>query len=210
MVIKPRVRGFLCLTAHPVGCEANVKEQINHVTSNGLIKNGPKNVLVIGASGGFGLSSRITAAFGCGATTLGVFFEKEPSETKTASGGWYNSVALEKLAKAKGLKTVSVNGDAFTEKIKDKVVTIAKNEFEPFDARTHFHDGSARPAPLDTRRLGFCELAWRSGAADCVQRSRGFRPVRSSGQGDDGQEKSELKKRTTHSMLNSEDRKSVV
>ncbi|KAA3615002.1 MAG: trans-2-enoyl-CoA reductase family protein [Calditrichaeota bacterium] len=133
MVIKPRIRGFVCLTAHPVGCEAHVKEQINHVTSNGPIKNGPKNVLVIGASTGYGLSSRITAAFGSGASTLGVFFEKEPKDKKTATAGWYNSVAFEKLAKEKGLKSVSVNGDAFSDEIKDKVVDISKNEFEPFD-----------------------------------------------------------------------------
>lgn len=133
MVIKPRVRGFVCLTAHPLGCEAHVKEQINHVTSNGPIKNGPKNVLVIGASTGYGLSSRIAAAFGSEAATLGVFFEKEPSDTKTATAGWYNSIAFEKLAKEKGLKSVSLNGDAFSDEIKDKVVDIAKKEFKPFD-----------------------------------------------------------------------------
>jgi len=133
MVIKPRVRGFVCLTAHPAGCEAHIKEQINHVTTNGLIKNGPKNVLVIGASTGYGLSSRITAAFGSGASTLGVFFEKEPTDTKTATAGWYNSVAFEKLANAKGIKSVSVNGDAFSDEIKEKVVDISKKEFEPFD-----------------------------------------------------------------------------
>ena len=82
MIIKPRVRGFLCITTHPVGCEANVKRQIDYVKSRGLIANGPKRVLVIGASTGYGLASRITAAFGAGAATLGIFFEKEGSETK--------------------------------------------------------------------------------------------------------------------------------
>jgi len=133
MVIKPRIRGFVCLTAHPVGCEKHVQEQINYVQSKGNVINGPKSVLVIGASTGYGLSSRITAAFGSGAATLGVFFEKEPSETKTATAGWYNSVAFEKLAKAKGLKAKSVNGDAFSDEIKKQVIDIAKAEFKPFD-----------------------------------------------------------------------------
>ena len=100
MIIKPKVRGFICLTAHPAGCEAHVKEQIDTVKSKGLIENGPKNVLVIGSSTGYGLASRITAAFGCRANTVGVFFEKEPSEKRPATAGWYNSVAFEKLAKA--------------------------------------------------------------------------------------------------------------
>ena len=91
MIIKPRVRGFICVTAHPVGCEANVKEQIDYVTKNGVIEGGPKKVLVLGASTGYGLAARISAAFGCGADTLGVFFEKEGEEGKLSSAGWYNS-----------------------------------------------------------------------------------------------------------------------
>ena len=94
MIIEPRMRGFICLTAHPAGAEQNVKNQIEYVKSKGAI-NGAKKVLVIGASTGFGLSSRITSAFGSGAATIGVFFEKEPSEGKTASPGWYNSAAFE-------------------------------------------------------------------------------------------------------------------
>jgi len=133
MVIKPRVRGFICLTAHPVGCEAHIQEQINHVRKSGEIKNGPKKVLVIGSSTGYGLSSRITAAFGSGASTIGVFFEKEPTERKTATAGWYNSVAFEKLAKKEGLKVKSINGDAFSDEIKAQVIEEAKNGFGPFD-----------------------------------------------------------------------------
>lgn len=98
MIIKPRVRGFICVTTHPVGCEANVKEQIDYVTSHGPIANGPKKVLVIGASTGYGLAARISAAFGSDADTLGVFFERAGSETKPGTAGWYNSAAFEKFA----------------------------------------------------------------------------------------------------------------
>lgn len=133
MVIKPRVRGFVCLTAHPLGCEEHVREQINHVKAGGPIEKGPKSVLVLGASTGYGLASRITAAFGSDAATLGVFFEKEPNERKTATAGWYNTVAFEKLAKEAGLKSKSINGDAFSHDIKQQVVSAAKKGFEPFD-----------------------------------------------------------------------------
>ncbi len=98
MVIKPKIRGFFCLTSHPVGCEAHLGQQIAYVKEKGRISNGPENVLVIGASTGYGLASRITAAFGCDAGTVGVFFEKEPTERKTASAGWYNSAAFERAA----------------------------------------------------------------------------------------------------------------
>jgi enoyl-[acyl-carrier protein] reductase / trans-2-enoyl-CoA reductase (NAD+) len=133
MVIKPRVRGFVCLTAHPVGCQEHVREQMERVKADGIIENGPKSVLVLGASTGYGLASRITAAFGSGAATLGVFFEKEPNERKTATAGWYNSVAFEKFAKEAGLKSKSINGDAFSDEIKKQVVDIAKKEFKSFD-----------------------------------------------------------------------------
>ena len=99
MIIEPRMRGFICLTAHPAGCEQNVKNQIEYVKSKGKIE-GAKRVLVIGASTGFGLASRITSAFGCDAATIGVFFEKPGTEGKTASPGWYNSAAFEKEAHA--------------------------------------------------------------------------------------------------------------
>lgn len=133
MVIKPRIRGFVCLTAHPVGCEEHVRQQIKYVTKKSKINNGPKNVLILGASTGYGLASRITAAFGSDAATLGVFFEKEPTEKKTATAGWYNTVAFEKLAAEKGLKYKSINGDAFSNEIKQQVVSVAKDEFGPFD-----------------------------------------------------------------------------
>ena len=132
MIIEPRMRGFICLTAHPDGCAQNVKNQINYVTSKGTI-NGPKKVLVIGASTGFGLSSRITAAFGSGASTIGVFFEKAPSAGKTASPGWYNSAAFEKEALAAGLYAKSINGDAFSKEVKEKTIGLIKSDLGQID-----------------------------------------------------------------------------
>ncbi len=132
MIIQPRMRGFICLTAHPAGCEKNVQNQIDYVKSKGKI-DGPKNVLVIGASTGFGLSSRITAAFGAGAQTIGVFFEKEPSEGKTASPGWYNSAAFEKLAEKEGLYAKSINGDAFSDEVKQQVIELIKKDLKQID-----------------------------------------------------------------------------
>ena len=102
MVVKPKVRGFICTTAHPVGCAANVQQQINYVKSQGQINPDIKNVLVIGSSTGYGLASRISAAFGCGAKTLGVFFEKPGTERKPGTAGWYNSVAFQQAADKAG------------------------------------------------------------------------------------------------------------
>lgn len=122
MVIEPRVRGFICTNAHPVGCAANVQEQIDFVKSHGALQRGPRNVLVLGASTGYGLASRITAAFGSGANTLGVFYEKPPSDRKTASAGYYNAAAFEAKARAEGLYAKSINGDAFSDEVKQQVV----------------------------------------------------------------------------------------
>jgi len=133
MIIKPRVRGFVCTTAHPVGCEANVAEQIKYVTSHGPVMNGTKKVLIIGASTGYGLASRITAAFGFNAATVGIFFEKEPTSEHTATAGWYNSVAFEKAAQAKNLYAKSINGDAFSDEIKATTIELLKNEVGPLD-----------------------------------------------------------------------------
>src|ERR1017187_5074635 len=102
MIIKPKVRGFVCVTAHPAGCAAHVDEWISYVKSNGSIPNGPRKVLVIGASTGYGLASRISAAFGSGAATLGVFFERPSEEGRTATPGWYNSIGFTKAARAEG------------------------------------------------------------------------------------------------------------
>jgi enoyl-[acyl-carrier protein] reductase/trans-2-enoyl-CoA reductase (NAD+) len=133
MIIKPRVRGFLCITTHPIGCAANVKRQIDYVKGRGAIENGPKRVLVIGASTGYGLSSRVTAAFGCGADTLGVFFEKEGTEKKPATAGWYNSAAFHKYAEQEGLYAKSINGDAFSDEIKQKTIDTIKADLGQVD-----------------------------------------------------------------------------
>lgn len=133
MIIKPKVRGFICITAHPEGCAANIQEQIDYVKSRGAIQDGPKKVLVIGASTGYGLSARIAAAFGSDASTVGVFFERPSINGRTASAGWYNSVAFEKKAKSAGLYAKSVNGDAFSDSIKEEVVSILKEDVGPVD-----------------------------------------------------------------------------
>lgn len=132
MIIEPRMRGFICLTTHPVGCEQNVKNQIEYVKSKGPI-NGAKKVLVIGASTGFGLASRISSAFGSDAATIGVFFEKPPMEGKTASPGWYNSAAFEKEAHKAGLYAKSINGDAFSNEIKRETLDLIKKDLGQVD-----------------------------------------------------------------------------
>lgn len=133
MVIKPRVRGFICTTAHPTGCAKHVDEQIQYVKANKKDVNGPKNVLVIGCSNGYGLASRITSAFGFGANTLGVMFEKEPTERRTASAGWYNTVAFEKAAKEESLYAESLNLDAFSNEAKDAVIEKIKDNMGKVD-----------------------------------------------------------------------------
>jgi enoyl-[acyl-carrier protein] reductase/trans-2-enoyl-CoA reductase (NAD+) len=126
MVIKPKVRGFICVTAHPTGCAAHVQQQIDHVLAKGPIKNGPKKVLVIGASTGFGLASRISAAFGSGAATLGVFFERPSEEGRTATPGWYNTIAFTNVARARGCHAKNINGDAFSDAIKQQTIDTIK------------------------------------------------------------------------------------
>ncbi|MFO7552913.1 MAG: trans-2-enoyl-CoA reductase family protein, partial [Haliea sp.] len=123
----------LCTTTHPLGCAANVRHQIDHVRSHGPIENGPKRVLVIGASTGYGLASRITAAFGAGAATLGIFFEKEGTETKPGTAGWYNSAAFHSAAEAEGLYAKSINGDAFSDEIKQKAIATIREDLGQVD-----------------------------------------------------------------------------
>lgn len=133
MIIKPKVRGFICLTAHPAGCAAHVQQQIDHVRRSGAIKNGPRNVLVLGSSTGYGLSSRITAAFGSGAQTMGVFFERPPKEGKCATAGWYNTAAFHRAAVEKGLYARSFNGDAFSDEMKTTVVEAIREDLGQVD-----------------------------------------------------------------------------
>jgi enoyl-[acyl-carrier protein] reductase/trans-2-enoyl-CoA reductase (NAD+) len=132
MIIEPRMRGFICLTSHPKGCEKNVLNQIDYVKSKGKIA-GAKKVLVIGASTGFGLASRITSAFGSDAATIGVFFEKAPAEGKTASPGYYNSLAFEAAAKDAGLYAKSINGDAFSNEVKAQTIDLIKADLGQVD-----------------------------------------------------------------------------
>ena len=126
MIIKPKVRGFICINAHPQGCAANVREQIAHVKAQGPVAGGPRNVLVLGCSTGYGLSSRIAAAFGSGASTLGVCFEKPPTDAKTASAGYYNTAAFHAEAEAAGLFCQTINGDAFSAPCKEQVIEALK------------------------------------------------------------------------------------
>ncbi|OZI51867.1 enoyl-ACP reductase FabV [Bordetella genomosp. 5] len=133
MIIKPRVRGFICVTTHPTGCAANVREQIEYVKAQGPIANGPKKVLVIGASTGYGLAARITAAFGSGAATLGVFFEREGEAGKAGTAGWYNSAAFHEQAEAAGLYAKSINGDAFSDEIKARTIDAIKADLGQVD-----------------------------------------------------------------------------
>ena len=133
MIIAPKIRGFICTTAHPEGCAKHVAEQIAVVKSRGLIESGPKKVLVIGSSTGYGLSSRIAAAFGANAATLGVFFEKPGEPDKCGTAGWYNSAAFEKEAAAAGLYARSLNGDAFSDAVKADVIAAIKADLGQVD-----------------------------------------------------------------------------
>jgi enoyl-[acyl-carrier protein] reductase/trans-2-enoyl-CoA reductase (NAD+) len=133
MVIKPKVRGFICTNAHPVGCAQSVSNQIEYIKSLGFEQEGPKNVLVIGCSTGYGLASRITAAFGYGAKTLGICFEKQPSERKTGTAGWYNTAAFHNEAKQADLYAESLNGDAFSDELKTATIDKIKQDLGKVD-----------------------------------------------------------------------------
>jgi len=132
MIVQPKMRGFICLTAHPEGCAKNVANQVAYIKSKGTVQ-GAKKVLVIGASTGFGLASRITSAFACGAATIGVYFEKPPEPGKTASTGWYNTAAFEKQASSAGLYAKSINGDAFSDDVKQRTIELIREEMKEVD-----------------------------------------------------------------------------
>jgi enoyl-[acyl-carrier protein] reductase/trans-2-enoyl-CoA reductase (NAD+) len=133
MIIEPRVRGFICVTAHPVGCAACVQAQIDYVRARGAIPNGPRKVLVIGASTGYGLAARITAAFACGADTLGVSFERGGSDTRPGSAGWYNTAAFARLAREQGRYTKDVLGDAFSDAVKERTIELIRQDLGKID-----------------------------------------------------------------------------
>ncbi|VVC74921.1 Putative reductase/y4119/YP_4011 [Aquicella siphonis] len=147
MIIQPKIRGFICTTAHPEGCSRVVEEQIRFVKSRSPI-NGPRNVLVIGASTGYGLASRITATFGAGAKTIGVFFEKEADEKRTASPGWYNSAAFERFAQEEGYYAKSINGDAFSHEIKEQTAQLIRNDLGTVDLIIYSLASPRRTHPL--------------------------------------------------------------
>jgi enoyl-[acyl-carrier protein] reductase / trans-2-enoyl-CoA reductase (NAD+) len=158
MIIKPIIRGFICVTAHPTGCAQHVSEQIVYTReSGGLIGGAPKRVLVVGSSTGYGLASRIAAAFGGEAATIGVFFERPGEEDRSGTAGWYNNVAFEKEAKAAGLYARSINGDAFSDEIKRQVVDLIKADLGQIDCliyslasprRTHPKTGAVHNSTL--------------------------------------------------------------
>jgi enoyl-[acyl-carrier protein] reductase/trans-2-enoyl-CoA reductase (NAD+) len=149
MIVTPKIRGFICTTAHPEGCAANVQSQIDYVKSKPALSNPPKKVLVIGASTGYGLASRIVPAFGGGAATIGVFFEKPGVENKTGSAGWYNSVAFEEAAAKAGLYAKSFNGDAFSTEMKDEVIAAIKADLAQIDCIVYSLASPRRTDPTD-------------------------------------------------------------
>ncbi len=164
MIIQPKIRGFICTTAHPAGCAANVQKQIDYVKGQGPIKNGPTKILVIGSSNGYGLASRIVAAFGCQAATVGVFFEKEAEEKRTATAGWYNSIAFDRAAKKEGLYTKNFNGDAFSDEMKKQVVETIKRDLGSVDMimyslaaprRTHPKTGGIAKSVLKPKAIPY-------------------------------------------------------
>ncbi|MDF1656371.1 MAG: trans-2-enoyl-CoA reductase family protein [Verrucomicrobiales bacterium] len=149
MIIQPKTRGFICTTAHPEGCAANVQSQIDYVKSCPPMANPPKKVLVIGASTGYGLASRIVPAFAGGASTIGVFFEKPGTDRKSGSAGWYNSVAFEEAAADAGLYAKSFNGDAFSEEMKTTVIEAIKADLGQVDSIVYSLASPRRTDPTD-------------------------------------------------------------
>lgn len=167
MIVEPKVREFICTTAHPTGCRENVKRQMDYIKANGSFE-GKKKVLVIGASTGYGLASRIAMAFGAGAATLGVMFEKEATEKRTATPGWYNTRAFEEFAAAEGLYAKSLNGDAFSAEMKQKVIETIKEDLESVDMviyslaapRRTTKEGITYHSVLKTCDKDFTEKSW--------------------------------------------------
>lgn len=148
MIIKPKVRGFICINAHPQGCAGNVQEQIAYTRAQGVVAGGPKTVLVLGCSTGYGLASRITAAFGSAAKTLGVCFEKPPTDTKTASAGYYNTSAFHDAAEAAGLYAHTINGDAFSSECKTQVIDVLRNGIGKVDLVVYSLAAPRRTDPI--------------------------------------------------------------
>lgn len=167
MIVEPKVKGFICTTAHPVGCEKNVRNQIEYVKNNAEIK-GAKKVLVLGSSTGYGLASRITAAFGMGAATIGVAFEREASGKRTATPGFYNTKSFDEEAKKAGLYAKSFNGDAFSEEMKRQVIDTIRKDLGKVDLvvyslaapRRTTKDGVTHNSVLKTTEKEFTQKNW--------------------------------------------------
>lgn len=164
MIVEPKVREYICTTAHPVGCKENVRRQIEYVKAQGTI-DGPGKVLVIGASTGYGLASRITAAFGCKADTLGIMFERQAAGKRTATPGWYNTKGFEELAREEGLYAKSINGDAFSREIKEEAIAAIREDLGQVDMviyslaapRRTMEDGTVYNSVLKTTDKIFTE-----------------------------------------------------
>lgn len=148
MIVQPKFRGFICTTAHPAGCGANVQQQIDYIRKQKPLS-GLKNVLVIGASTGYGLASRIAAAFGAKANTIGVFYERPAAGTRTASAGWYNTAAFEKEAHRAGLYAKSINGDAFANAVKQETASLIKADLQTVDMVIYSIASPRRTDPVD-------------------------------------------------------------
>ena len=157
MIIKPRIKGFVCITAHPMGCLENVRKQADCASKISFANNkGPKKVLVIGSSTGYGLASRISAAFGNNASSLGVSFEREPKEDKPGSAGFYNIAAFQKLAKDNSLVACDINGDAFSDECKNEVIEKAKEMGGGFDLVIYSLASPRRTDPSDGQVYRAC------------------------------------------------------
>lgn len=146
MVVQPKVKGFMCTTAHPEGCRAAVKAQIDYVKAQPKTE-GPKKVLVIGASMGYGLASRIAFTYSCDADTIGIIFDKPGKEKRTASAGWYNTAAFEEFAAADGYFAKTINGDAYSQEIKDKTIAMIQEEWGKADMVVYSIAAPRRTAP---------------------------------------------------------------
>ncbi len=146
MVVKPMIRNNVCMNAHPAGCREYVRRQIEYVKKTGPIES-PKRVLVIGGSAGYGLASRIAAAFGGGAATVSVAFEKEGSEKRTGTAGYYNTLAFDEFAREEGLTTISINGDAFSHEIKQQTIEAIREHLGAVDVVIYSLASGVRPDP---------------------------------------------------------------
>ena len=157
MIIEPKVKGFICMTAHTEGCKENVARQIAYIKKLGKTE-GPKKVLIIGASTGYGLASRIAVTYACDADTIGIMYEKPATERRTATPGWYNTAAFENFATKDGYYAKSINGDAFSKEIKDQAIALIKNELGKVDMviyslaapRRTMQDGTVYTSTLKT------------------------------------------------------------